>query len=80
MCLFESWLFELCLFGLWVFDLFGLPGLRLLELLLLGYLGSFLILVFILAFTALEVAIAFIQAYIFTLLTCLYLSDAIHLH
>jgi len=24
------------LFGLWVFDLFGLPGLRLLELLLFG--------------------------------------------
>jgi ATP synthase subunit 6 len=51
-----------------------------LSLGIMGYLGSFLILVFILAFTALEVAIAFIQAYIFTLLTCLYLSDAIHLH
>jgi len=45
-----------------------------------GYIGSFLILSFILAFTALEVAIAFIQAYIFTLLTCIYLKDSIHLH
>jgi ATP synthase subunit 6 len=45
-----------------------------------GYIGSGLLLAFICAFTALEVAIAFIQAYIFALLTCLYLSDAIHLH
>jgi F-type H+-transporting ATPase subunit a len=29
---------------------------------------------------ALEVGIAFIQAYIFTVLTCVYLGDAIHLH
>ena len=47
---------------------------------ILGYIGSFAILSFILVFTALEVAIAFIQAYIFTLLTCLYMADAIHLH
>ena len=46
----------------------------------LGYIGAGLIFVFILAFTALEVAIAAIQAYIFALLTCLYLKDAIHLH
>jgi ATP synthase subunit 6 len=45
-----------------------------------GYFGSFVILSAILAFTVLEVAIAFIQAYIFALLTCLYLNDAIHLH
>jgi ATP synthase subunit 6 len=45
-----------------------------------GYIGSGVILVSILAFTGLEVAIAFIQAYIFALLTCLYLNDAIHLH
>ena len=48
-----------------------------LSLGVLGYLGSFLILVFILAFTALEVAIAFIQAYIFTILSCLATGDAI---
>jgi F-type H+-transporting ATPase subunit a len=51
-----------------------------LSLGILGYIGSFAILSFILAFTALEVAIAFIQAYIFALLTCLYMKDAIHLH
>jgi ATP synthase subunit 6 len=51
-----------------------------LSLGIVGYIGSFVILVAILAFTALEVAIAFIQAYIFALLTCLYLNDAIHLH
>jgi ATP synthase subunit 6 len=51
-----------------------------LSLGVVGYIGSFAILSFILAFTALEVLIAFIQAYIFTLLTCLYMKDAIHLH
>ena len=51
-----------------------------LSLGVIGWIGSFAILAFILAFTALEVAIAFIQAYIFALLTCLYLNDAIHLH
>ena len=32
------------------------------------------------AFTGLEILIAFLQAYIFTILTCLYLNDALHLH
>jgi F-type H+-transporting ATPase subunit a len=27
-----------------------------------------------------EVAVAFLQAYIFTVLTCIYLNDAIHMH
>ena len=27
-----------------------------------------------------EIAIAFIQAYIFTILTCVYIGDVIHLH
>ncbi len=31
-------------------------------------------------FTAFEIFVAFIQAYVFTILTCLYLHDAIHLH
>ncbi|MFQ5991391.1 MAG: F0F1 ATP synthase subunit A [Nitrospiraceae bacterium] len=35
---------------------------------------------FSVAMYALEVAIAFIQAYIFTILTCVYLGDAMHLH
>jgi F-type H+-transporting ATPase subunit a len=36
--------------------------------------------VFIVALTGLEIVIAFLQAYVFTILTCLYLNDALHLH
>jgi F-type H+-transporting ATPase subunit a len=32
------------------------------------------------ALTALEFLVAFLQAYVFAVLTCLYLHDAIHLH
>jgi F-type H+-transporting ATPase subunit a len=32
------------------------------------------------ALTAFEVLVAFLQAYVFTVLTCLYLNDAVHLH
>ena len=32
------------------------------------------------AVTGLELLIAFLQAYIFTILTCIYISDAVHLH
>jgi F-type H+-transporting ATPase subunit a len=32
------------------------------------------------ALSGLELAIAFLQAYVFTVLTCIYLQDAIHLH
>jgi len=35
---------------------------------------------FTIALYGLELAIAFIQAYIFTILTCVYFGDAIHLH
>ena len=35
---------------------------------------------FTVAMNGLEVGIAFIQAYIFTVLTCVYLGDAFHLH
>jgi len=35
---------------------------------------------FTIAINSLEVIIAFIQAYIFTILTCVYLGDAMHLH
>ena len=35
---------------------------------------------FTVAISVLEVGIAFIQAYIFTILTCVYLGDAINLH
>ena len=30
------------------------------------------------ALTALEVLVAFVQAYVFTMLTCMYLNDALH--
>jgi F-type H+-transporting ATPase subunit a len=32
------------------------------------------------ALTGLELAIAFLQAYVFAVLSCIYLQDAIHLH
>jgi len=35
---------------------------------------------FTVAINGLEIAIAFIQAYIFTILTCVYIGDVIHLH
>jgi F-type H+-transporting ATPase subunit a len=46
---------------------------------MLGVLGGWAPLAFIVAFTGLELLIAFLQAYVFAILTCLYLNDAIHL-
>ena len=37
-------------------------------------------LVFVAALTGLEFVIAFLQAYVFAILTCLYISDSLHLH
>ena len=37
-------------------------------------------LAFIVALTGLEVLIALLQAYVFAILTCLYINDALHLH
>ena len=45
----------------------------------LGLFGAFPLL-FVIALTALEIVIAFLQAFVFTILTCLYLNDALHLH
>jgi len=45
----------------------------------LGLFGAFP-LAFVIALTALEIVIAFLQAFVFTILTCLYLNDALHLH
>jgi len=45
----------------------------------LGLFGVFP-LAFVVALTGLEIVIAFLQAYVFTILTCLYLNDALHLH
>ncbi|MSP50785.1 MAG: F0F1 ATP synthase subunit A [Alphaproteobacteria bacterium] len=35
---------------------------------------------FIVALYALELLVAFLQAYVFTILTCLYINDALHMH
>ena len=35
---------------------------------------------FVVVLTGLEILIAFLQAYVFTVLTCLYINDALHLH
>jgi F-type H+-transporting ATPase subunit a len=46
----------------------------------LGLLGGWLALAFMVAFTGLEILIAFLQAYVFAILTCIYLNDALHMH
>jgi F-type H+-transporting ATPase subunit a len=46
---------------------------------MLGIYAGWAPLAFIVAFTGLELLIAFLQAYVFAILTCLYLNDAIHL-
>ncbi len=46
----------------------------------LGLLGGWAPLSVDVALTAFEFLVAFLQAYVFTILTCLYLNDAIHLH
>ncbi|MDR3494114.1 MAG: F0F1 ATP synthase subunit A [Ancalomicrobiaceae bacterium] len=44
----------------------------------LGILGSVLPLAMAVALTALEFLVAFLQAYVFAVLTCMYLNDALH--
>lgn len=44
----------------------------------LGVLGGWAPLAFIVALTGLEIGIAFLQAYVFAILTCIYLNDAMH--
>jgi F0F1-type ATP synthase membrane subunit a len=39
--------------------------------------APFLVVLFI---TGLEIAVSLIQAYVFCLLTCIYLNDGVHLH
>ena len=43
-----------------------------------GYAGAVLPLGMVIALTALELLVAFLQAYVFTILTCIYINDAIH--
>jgi F-type H+-transporting ATPase subunit a len=45
---------------------------------LLGWLGATIPLGLTVALIALEVLVAFLQAYVFTILTCIYLNDALH--
>jgi F-type H+-transporting ATPase subunit a len=47
---------------------------------MMGLLFGWLPLIFTSAFFALEVLVACLQAYVFAILTCLYLNDALHLH
>jgi F-type H+-transporting ATPase subunit a len=46
----------------------------------LGILGGWAPLAFIIALTGLEFGIAMLQAYVFTILTCIYLNDAVNMH
>jgi len=44
----------------------------------IGWIGAVLPLGLTIALTALELLVAFLQAYVFAILTCIYLNDAIH--
>lgn len=57
-------------FAGFVFSMVGLGA--------LGTGGAILPFIMTIAITALEVLVAFLQAYVFTVLTCMYLNDAIH--
>ncbi len=46
----------------------------------LGLFGGWAPLIFMIGFTGFEVLIAVLQAFIFTLLTCIYLNDALNMH
>ena len=45
-----------------------------------GIVGGWLPLSFSVALTGLEILVAFLQAYVFAILTCIYLNDALNLH
>ena len=44
----------------------------------IGWVGGMLPFAMIVMLTALETLVAFLQAYVFAILTCIYLNDAIH--
>jgi F-type H+-transporting ATPase subunit a len=44
----------------------------------LGWLGAVLPFIMVMLLTALEFLVAALQAYVFAILTCIYLNDAIH--
>ena len=45
---------------------------------IVGWVGALLPLALTVALTALELLVAFLQAYVFAILTCIYLNDALH--
>src|ERR1700744_3950180 len=45
---------------------------------ILGWFGAALPFIMVILLTALELLVAFLQAYVFAILTCIYLNDAIH--
>jgi len=42
--------------------------------------ASFIPMLVVFALVGLEIGVAILQAYVFTILCCIYLNDAIHLH
>ena len=60
------------------FSIMLFPGLTVIGF--FPWLGSIIPLVVVFAVMGLELGIAFLQAYVFTILTCLYLNDALVLH
>jgi F-type H+-transporting ATPase subunit a len=44
----------------------------------IGWLGAMLPLSMVIALSALEILVGFLQAYVFAILTCIYINDAIH--
>jgi F-type H+-transporting ATPase subunit a len=46
----------------------------------LGLIGGWVPLLLMVPLTGLELLVAFLQAYVFTILTCIYLNDALHVH
>jgi len=47
---------------------------------MMGFLGGWLPLAFLVALTGFEIFVAVLQAYIFAVLICVYLNDAVHMH
>jgi F-type H+-transporting ATPase subunit a len=56
----------------------GFVGMLGASLGIIGWIGGVLPLALTVALTALELLVAFLQAYVFAILTCIYLNDAIH--
>jgi len=56
----------------------GFVGMLGVSLGAVGWIGGMLPLAMVVALTALELLVAFLQAYVFAILTCIYLNDAIH--